>query len=268
MTERCSYSDLPAGTCWHCDPTPRAHTRDIPKPFENIALTIATQPFNPPRISGRALPEDTAHYDLHDYISALCDHTINSQQRELTHHNRDGSIATTVTRHITTNPPLITQLWEAAEGSRGLDTGNKAFGSQPAASLEALDVANDIDQGVHYSLKHTHGETHSHDLYPETIHAVRHLGTIATQHDAHMIRRWWSMARVITGWDLPSWRPDNTCPLCAKRGTLRVNYPTAFCVDCRSHWDHETIGLLVEHVRSENREDEQDTEDDTTVQAS
>lgn len=257
MSERCNWSDLPAGECHHCDSQPRPHTRDIPIPPENIPHTIVTREHIELPRTGRALPEDTSHYELPDHISALCDWTKNAEPRVLIHHNTDGTMTSIVTRHLTTNPPLIKQLWEAAEGSRGLDVGNHAFGSQPAASLEALDVASHIERQAHHTLRHNHGEPNSYDKWPETIAAVRHLGSIANEDDARMVRRWWSMARVVTGWDLPAFKPDNTCPLCAKRGSLRIKYPTGFCVECRETWDDETIGLLVEHIRNENGEDEE-----------
>lgn len=268
MTDnRCAWSDLPAGECHHCDRNPRPHLRDFPVPPENVAYTIASRPHVELPRTGRALPEDTAHYELIDHVAALCDWTKNAEPRDIVHHRNDGTMTTIVTRHLTTHPPLIAQLWEAAEGSRGLDTGNKAFGSQPSARLEALDVVATIDREAHHSLRHTHREANSHDRWPETIAAVRHLGSVATDADAKTIRRWWAMARVVTGWDLPAFRPDNTCPLCAKRGSLRIKYPTGFCVECREYWDHDTVGLLVEHIRSENGEDEAADEPADTTEA-
>lgn len=251
---RCSYSDLPERDCSHCNPGQRTPTgKKIPRPVEP-----AGRPYLAPveRHDVRTLPDELENYETVDYITALCDWTRHSEQRVTLHRQVDGSMTNLIERHNTENPPLIEQLWSAVEGSRGLDVGNKSFGSQPSARLEALDVVNDIEREVHRILKHEHRIVHSHDLYPETIDAVRHLGAVATKDQAKTIRRWWATARVVTGWDLPAFKPDNTCPLCAKRGSLRIKYPTAFCVECRSHWDDETIGLLVEHVRVENHEDD------------
>jgi Zn-finger nucleic acid-binding protein len=48
------------------------------------------------------------------------------------------------------------------------------------------------------------------------------------------------------------------CPVCDVRRSLRVNLSlqTALCVECREVWDSTTIGLLAEHIRAENMEDE------------
>jgi hypothetical protein len=71
------------------------------------------------------------------------------------------------------------------------------------------------------------------------------------------IRRWWTQARIVTGWDSPAWRPDNTCPLCGVRGGLRVKLAdqSGFCTECGETWTPETIALLADHIRSENAED-------------
>lgn len=76
------------------------------------------------------------------------------------------------------------------------------------------------------------------------------------------IAHWWTRARVITGWDVAPFAPDNTCPTCSKRGGLRVRTFDAFdasgvCIECGTVWDASTIGLLAEHIRLENREDDQ-----------
>lgn len=55
-------------------------------------------------------------------------------------------------------------------------------------------------------------------------------------------------------------QPDNTCPLCATRGSLRIrvgdginsNSASAMCVSCFEAWDDSNIGLLANHIRSEN----------------
>lgn len=77
----------------------------------------------------------------------------------------------------------------------------------------------------------------------------------AIEHDA---RRWWHQARIVSGWDSAAWRPDNTCPVCEVRRSLRINLTTqtAVCIECREVWDTTTIGLLAEHVRIENAEDQ------------
>lgn len=73
----------------------------------------------------------------------------------------------------------------------------------------------------------------------------------------HDVRRWWHQARIVSGWDQAAYRLFNTCPICETRGSLRIKLEVhaALCVECREVWDAETIGLLAEHVRTENGDD-------------
>ncbi|GAA5154739.1 hypothetical protein GCM10023340_38780 [Nocardioides marinquilinus] len=75
----------------------------------------------------------------------------------------------------------------------------------------------------------------------------------------HDVRRWWIAARIVTGWDAPAWIPDNTCPACTERGTLRVRLADRIgvCTNdaCRTVWDEATIGLLADHIRFESEDE-------------
>jgi len=260
MTEdRCPWSDLPPLMCDHCTPGPRAHTRDFPR--ENVPLTIVTrahiETISP---TGRSLPEEFSQWELSDYIAALCEHTKHAEPRTILNHNRDGSITPVTSRHITVNPPLILQLQWAVETSQAVEEGKRQFTSKPSGRLEAIELVMRIEHETHRMLIHDHGERSSHDDYPQMIAAVRHLGSLTASGDsnARTIRGWWAAARVVTGWDLPAFKPNNTCPLCGVRGSLRIKYPTATCVECHETWDGETIGLLAEHIKIENHEEPDD----------
>ena len=67
------------------------------------------------------------------------------------------------------------------------------------------------------------------------------------------VRSWWRQARIIAGWDSPTYRPRATCPVCSNRSGLRINLGahTGVCVECRTVWEPATIGLLAEHIRRE-----------------
>ena len=269
--DRCPWSDLPRDQCAHCDPTTRTPAPppdpddpddqdvDVTAQGEDIAATIVNRPhIELPH--GRMLPDDIKTWKLHDYVAALCDHVRHGEPREVELGTVTGSTTKYTVRHITVSAPLILQLQHAAATSRGMDNGNRVFGSSPSAALDALALAMDIENNVHRALRRDHGIVNSYDDYPETISAVRHLGSLTVDpksDNARMIRSWWAGARVITGWDRAAFKPNNTCPLCGMRGSLRIKYPTGFCVECREHWDEETIGLLVEHIRAENHEDDE-----------
>lgn len=85
---------------------------------------------------------------------------------------------------------------------------------------------------------------------------TRKVWCCTAHHIEHDVRYWWRQARIIAGWDSPTYRPFATCPACTARGGLRINLSThtAVCVDCRTVWEPTSIGLLAEHVRQERGE--------------
>lgn len=180
--------------------------------------------------------------------------------------------------HVTTNPPLLVQLSAASTPKASVESGtSRPAASKPSAAIEAIDTLLRID---HYAAAwlRSLGE----DDPGNVIQCVVRLGALAAQDHCirstprrneigwvvccryHQIeadvRRWWTWARVVTRWDLPPWQPDNTCPLCGNRGTLRVRIAErlAMCSEdaCRETWDETTIGLLADHIRAENHDTE------------
>lgn len=172
--------------------------------------------------------------------------------------------------HVTRAPALLVQLTYAPPSMAAESHGG--YASRPAASLEAVDTLVRIDLAAARWIRDL-GE----DDPLDTAACIRRLnGLVAslqpcrrpapdccTRHEVERdVRRWWAWARIATGWDSPAWKPDNTCPLCGKRGTLRVKLADAigWCVDCHETWDRASIGLLADHIRNENHE--QGTEGD------
>lgn len=165
--------------------------------------------------------------------------------------------------HVTVMTPLITQLLEASEPSSSAEAGAiRPATSKPAARLDAIDTAIRIDHAAVTWLNHLGWYPDNHHT---TIDNIRHLASLTPNQDHDTtrtieadIRRWWTWARIITGWDTPAWAPANTCPLCGTRGTLRIRLDQhiATCTEdtCRQTWDHQTIGLLADHIRLENGE--------------
>ena len=206
--------------------------------------------------------------DLVDMVRELVDRHIHRERYDTTRGQ------TRVTQHhVTTNPPLLDQLayevQQAGNGGQGLTTG---YMSRPTARIDVLDTLIRIDYEARDLLASLGGETNV-----ETKTLVRRLGALdpsaerchrtnpqrddkgnvicCDSHRIHAaIRNWWTWCRVVTGWDLPAWSPDNTCPACGKRGALRIKYPLGSCIEdnCRTTWDEATIGILVEHIRAEN----------------
>lgn len=179
--------------------------------------------------------------------------------------------------HVSVTPSLLVQLDEsvAASSSAGAGTSRPAE-SRPTANLDAIDTAGQIETeaatwlrylGAEDPLEVTARVRRLASLIPSLerctrSHPLREAGLVLCC-KAHQIEvvigRWWVQARVVTGWDMPAFEPNNTCPLCGVRGRIRVRFleQLAVCLNCRESWDDTTIGLLADHIRHENREDEE-----------
>lgn len=212
--------------------------------------------------------------DLHDLVRELTQTHTHREPYEITDNG------TTYRRHHTTRvPALITQLEHAAPSSTGDTRAAAGYASRPAARLEALDALALIDaQAAAWVrvLGHDDPSTtlacvkRAHALHAALPPCDRPRPGCCQHHQLeHDIRRWWTSARIVTGYDTPAWRPDNTCPLCGERGTLRVRLAThaGTCASCGEWWGPDTIGLLADHIRAENLEDgvDDDTRYDQTA---
>lgn len=223
--------------------------------------------------------------DIHDVYAALTRTTTNREA--YTKHIGGKPVRY---HHITSVPSLVLQLIEAEPAGSGEKSGTTA-GSRPAARLEALDTVMLIDSEASAWLRRL-GHDDPADTLDHRGNANPGTGTVrcikalhvammdakpchrlkpsrvkdkqnrdvwcCTRHHIEAdVRRWWHQARIMTGYDSPSWRPDNTCPVCDQRRSLRIKLAasTAVCVECRTVWPPDDIGLLAEHIRWENRED-------------
>lgn len=266
-TERCTFSDLRPAECAHCTGD-TANTSPITWDTPTQLLAVPTP--RPPRrmLSAAGLPvigtnRPDQPLDIHDLIDEL---TRRHAHRE-PYAVRNGATLWTRT-HVTPVPSLIDQLGMTAASSTG-ESGAGGYASRPAAHLESVDTLIHIDREAARWIRELGeddpGDTAAcvrklHGLHASATgcgrtHAGR--GDCCTAHAIEAdVRRWWTQARIVTGWDSPAWRPDNTCPVCEKRGTLRVRLSaqSALCIDCRETWDASTIGLLADHIRHENHE--------------
>jgi hypothetical protein len=261
MSDRCKMTDLPLGECAAacCRPDlARVHlepevwmrnTEAAPAPARELAGHPATGDLV------QALhdaPSAGAEYEVVDMVRELCEPTKHRQPYHLTLTGRTY-------HHATISPPLLLQLADAItpSGSAGAGAARPAA-SRPAARLDAIDTAARIEIDAARWLR-----TLDQDDAGDLVDVVRRAGTHAATEPrlARDIRRWWTWARIATGWDLPAWQPDNTCPLCGTRGSLRIRLveQLATCTNdpCRETWDATTIGLLADHIRAENHEDEE-----------
>lgn len=212
---------------------------------------------------------DAAADDLRDMIRDLT--TTTSHREHLGHRPQAAGGPTT---HFTKVPPLLDQL-QWGDWTKGAGRSGAGYESRPAASLEPLDTLVWIDLAAARWVRDL-GE----DDPATTIGCVQLLGgllpsahrcqahrpavdpntgeiTCCTWHAIeHDVRRWWTQARLTTGWDAPAWRPDSTCPNCGERRTLRIRLEEriGFCVKCRETWTPSGdpgYQVLGDHIRME-----------------
>lgn len=193
--------------------------------------------------------------DIHDMIGELTSGHTNRQAYTV-HEGADS-----VTRyHRTYVPALIDQLADCARPTN--EQGFAGYQSAAPLWLEPMDTLAWIAERAGNWL----WRLGDRDNLPDTKLRVRRLhGLWAGQDEATKkaiekdVRAWYTTSRVVSGWDSVAWKPDNTCPPCGERRTLRVKLgdQIAFCTGCRESWDATTIGLLADHIRIENTEDDE-----------
>lgn len=160
-------------------------------------------------------------------------------------------------RHRTTVPSLVDQLRNATPlTGTADDRAGTGYGSRPAGNLEALDTLAYIDLEAARWVRDL-GEDDPADTAAciSLLHGMWASAADVTQRAIEDdVRRWWTQARIVSGWDSPAWKPDNTCPLCGVRGSLRIKRTadSALCVDCRETWTVDTVSFLAAHIRAEN----------------
>ena len=202
-------------------------------------------------------------------VLVLLVEAVDELTRPRTHHEATSHYTAgtwTFGQHHTHVPSLLDQLRTAVEPGGTGDHGQGIPGSRPTARLDAIDTLLRIEAATASWL----GLRCLQPLRLTVEDNLRALVGCAPDLDAALAwdltreaRRWVTWARVTTGWEVPAFRPDNTGPLCARRGGLRVragdgissSEASAVCVDCGESWDPATIGLLAEHIRSENQDE-------------
>lgn len=268
MTTICDYSDLPPTQCHHCHPDHRpgdvvraARARQTMTIAHPVALqtTLMTDTMAAAILTKavRALDRDQPA-TAHDYVQALTEPTTHHEPYTTQQTSPDGSSYWLTDRHRTISLPLIEQLQSAIATTGAIAGGAHAFSSKPAARVDAIDVLQDIEtEAISWCRRlHLPVEDRRTGLQLELRVLIRSAAANAGGTMTRDLRSWWIRARTVTGWDAPSWRPDNTCPLCNVKGGLRVRLDaqTGLCLECGEGWDASTIGLLADHIRAENGE--------------
>ena len=170
--------------------------------------------------------------------------------------------------HRTDVPSLLQQLRSIGDGGTR-DSGARPAKSSPNAPLEGIDALLTIKAECERELR-TAGLQPRGALTANLHQLVGHAATLdhlgqaqAVKNLAALARRWVTLAAVLTTWEIPPFQPDNTCPTCSARGTLRIRIEgysaseaRATCVACWAHWTPDVIGVLAEWIRWENGEEQ------------
>lgn len=201
------------------------------------------------------MTDPTRHLTLADLI-----HELANSHRTTQHYTIRVGTEWRGRNHHVEVPSLVHQLWENDIPSATTEDGPRpGYASKPAASLEALDTVAWIDREAARWIRFLGHD----DRHPSTTATLRQLHSLAVAAPSEVriaierdVRRWWIRARIVTGWDSAPWTPDNTCPQCGERGTLRIRLADkiGMCTDdgCRVVWDEQSIGLLADHIRAES----------------
>lgn len=288
MTARCEITQMPLGECAGacCRPDLKQY-KPVAEVWMRVTEAAPTRPVVPTRHDIRAnnihalfqvVGGRRGKPDVVDMVRELCEP---SSHREFYRPERGAKKSDRGQHryHVTVTPPLLAQLYLSVAPLGSVEAGAVTPAtSRPAARIDAIDTANRIDDEATRWLEQLDA------VAVAPLDRIRKLGSLVPSlercHRRHPFRndagtvtcctahqleaalgRWWTWARVVTGWDMPAWQPDNTCPLCGVRGSIRVRVveQLASCVNdaCRESWDDTTIGLLADHIRHENREDEE-----------
>lgn len=158
-------------------------------------------------------------------------------------------------KHTTKVPSLLEQLRAGLEPGADAEAAmGGAYGSRPALRSDCLDALLRIEVWSARWVSRDFG-LRLRDTVEANLRALIGASTTAGDEDLRELARdvghWWRVARTITGWDSPPWRPNVACMACERKGGLRVRLEskTAVCVECGETWDESTIGLLADHVR-------------------
>lgn len=207
----------------------------------------------------------TERVPLVDVVRELTQTTSHREPYAVQRDNSDGSSTLVDQGHVTVRPSLIAQLRVAMTTSSTAESGARGgFGSKPSARLDALDALLRMDQeGVRWIHLLTSRPV-DEDLSTERL--VRRVAAIGRGNDLveRDLRAWWLHAKIVTGWQTPPFRPNNTCPSCGKRGGLRVRVDTeagsvvthGLCVECKMQWtgDDGSFDRLAWHIRVQNHD--------------
>lgn len=163
----------------------------------------------------------------------------------------DGKWRTKRRMHTVTHPSLLDQIEQTVTGST---TEGQVFrsnyGPKPAGRLDCIAFLQRLDQQSRDLAKGIGIEPGQ----PVRERLLRLAGAIGdASHPT--VKSWWATARVLTQHDSAPFAPNEPCPECGYRGTLRVRFDpqVAICVQCYSMWDGERFGQLAVWVEWASR---------------
>jgi hypothetical protein len=163
--------------------------------------------------------------------------------------------------HVTSQPSLLDALREGgapAGSDEGESSSGSNFESQPPGAFDCFSRLMAIEAGsawwVSVGLRQP-----LRDGAEDNLRALVGLAADPATRDVDLrdlaadVARFHRWASVLAGWERPPRALRASCPLCEKRGSLRVRVleREGMCLHCGATWDRVTIGVLADHVRAE-----------------
>jgi hypothetical protein len=165
-----------------------------------------------------------------------------------------GAVPRLVVRTTTVeHPALLEQLLAPTTGSTaGISSSGPA--SRPPSSLEGLAAHEDIQHGTQTWARALFGQLVPSGPGARLRRLAEHAPLLPDDRLRNLdadVTRWWVLARTVTTWADPPWKPHVPCSECGVLGKIQVRlYPTtAYCLECGTAWDSQSVGALGTHVQ-------------------
>jgi hypothetical protein len=161
-----------------------------------------------------------------------------------------------IRHHATTQHGLLTQLYRAVLPTWQTtdNPGGSIPASRPPLEVEALSRHDEITAAARAWCFHAgiQPRTTAESTIRALVGAAGHLDHDQAERLLADLRRWAGWCRVYLGLEQIRLIAGARCPLtdCTELGTLRINLTTShgLCKACGATWDHDTIGVLAEHI--------------------
>jgi hypothetical protein len=196
-----------------------------------------------------------------DQITDLADTLTEPHVNREPYTTWDGNRHRKTHHHITVQHGLLTQLYRAVLPSWATadEPGTSVPASQPPLEVEALSRHAQITEAARSwcRLARVEPRATAESTIRALVGAAGQLDDTQQTDLAADLRRWTHWCRVYLGLEHIRRITGTRCPIptCNTLSTLRINLTTShgLCTACGATWNHDTIGLLAEHITTNRK---------------